>query len=662
MKSIVIALYGQAVALRFSDDLQEHIDLLFGPQASTGIAPQRTLSVWQSSPERYSIGSDATLISSNLKIPELLDALLEAVVSSLIENLDTGIALHAASIGCGDGAAVIAGPSGAGKTSLAGHLVAGGFEFLSDELTILTERSGAIVGFPRPLLTRPDGQDLIGHLTHDGTRRAVRTAANVLICADERSAAVRTPREPALIIFPRFSAGIEFEIARISPAIACLKLIECNLNARNLPDHGVRTLAEFAGKVPAISVNYGSYQQLHHVADLLAQFSVRPADLDKLVAAVAARQSEPEEKILVDVVSAPPIASGGAPASSQVISEQSAASVAGESKKLTIGMATYDDYDGVYFTVQAIRMYHPEILDDVEFLVIDNHPMGRCASGLKDLENWIANYRYVPKTSVSGTAIRDAVFREARGEFVLCVDCHIFIVPGALRRLLAYFESNRDTSDLLQGPMIYDDLKSYSTHFKPGWEAGMYGTWDSDPAGAEPDQPPFEIPMQGLGLFACRRSAWPGFNPAFRGFGGEEGYIHGKFRQRGGKTLCLPFLRWMHRFNRPLGTPYTNVWEDRVQNYLIGFRELGWDTAPVIDHFRELLGPQVWEMVTARLGRAVLYGESDKPNAEPDTGGGVQDDLQRPFKPEAALSGEAKRPWLKTASVRFGSNIRWLRA
>ena len=26
-------------------------------------------------------------------------------------------------------------------------------------------------------------------------------------------------------------------------------------------------------------------------------------------------------------------------------------------------MATYDDYDGVYFSVQAIRLYHPEVTD-----------------------------------------------------------------------------------------------------------------------------------------------------------------------------------------------------------------------------------------------------------------------------------------------------------
>lgn len=272
-----------------------------------------------------------------------------------------------------------------------------------------------------------------------------------------------------------------------------------------------------------------------------------------------------------------------------------------EAKKLTIGMATYDDYDGVYFTLQAIRLYHGEVLNDVEFVVIDNNPNGPCAQALKELGGWISNYRYIARSATSGTAVRDCVFQEAHGQFVLCIDCHILIADGALKRLLDYFEAHPDTTDLLQGPMIYDDLLSYSTHFEPQWRDGMYGVWGTDPRGADPDQLPFEIPMQGLGLFACRRSAWPGFNPACRGFGGEEGYIHEKFRQRGNKTLCLPFLRWMHRFGRPRGVGYPVRWEDRVRNYLIGFHEVGWDTAPVVAHFRSLLGEPLWSLVVSRL-------------------------------------------------------------
>jgi len=85
-----------------------------------------------------------------------------------------------------------------------------------------------------------------------------------------------------------------------------------------------------------------------------------------------------------------------------------------------------------------------------------------------------------------------------------------------------------------------------------------------DTGGVDADNIPFEITMQGLGLFACRRTAWQA-SIRVRGFGGEEGYIHEKIRRRGGRVLCLPFLRWMHRFERPMGTPYSNRWEDRCE-------------------------------------------------------------------------------------------------
>jgi hypothetical protein len=129
----------------------------------------------------------------------------------------------------------------------------------------------------------------------------------------------------------------------------------------------------------------------------------------------------------------------------------------------------------------------------------------------------------------------------------------------------------------------------------------MYGTWECDERGIDPEAPPFEIPMQGMGLFACRREAWPGFNRMFRGFGGEEGYIHEKFRQRGGRTLCLPFLRWMHRFNRPFGVPYRNIWEDRIRNYMVGFRELGLATDQMEEHFTTLLGAEPAKAIFATI-------------------------------------------------------------
>jgi glycosyltransferase involved in cell wall biosynthesis len=259
---------------------------------------------------------------------------------------------------------------------------------------------------------------------------------------------------------------------------------------------------------------------------------------------------------------------------------------------LTIGMATYDDYDGVYFSIQAIRLYHPEILPSVEFLVVDNNPSGPCAKALKALENHVPNFRYVPYGIAQGTAARGLVFREASTEFVLCMDSHVYFFPGALAKLIAYLQSVPCAKDLLQGPLATEGLKSVKTHLDPVWHRGMLGVWGHDPRGEDPAAPPFEISIQGLGVFVCRRDAWPGFNPRLAGFGVEGGYIHEKIRRAGGKTLCLPFLRWVHRFRRPMGTPYIATWEDKIRNLAILFNELGLDFQPVIDNAVSELGPE----------------------------------------------------------------------
>ena len=260
-------------------------------------------------------------------------------------------------------------------------------------------------------------------------------------------------------------------------------------------------------------------------------------------------------------------------------------------RRLCIGISTYDDYDGVWFTIQSVRLAHPEVADEVSFIVIDNHPEGSAAVHLKALEERVPQFRYVPFRGYRSTAVRDLLFREADADIVLCLDGHVMLEPGAIRALLGFFDEHPDSYDLIQGPLLDDSLGFViGTHLDPTWGAGMYGRWAVDPRGEDRMGDPFEIEMNGLGLFACRKDAWVGINPRFRGFGGEEGYVQEKFRRRGDRVLCLPALRWIHRFARPHGAPYRPQWADRVRNYRFGWTEVGWDVAEMEDHFRDHLG------------------------------------------------------------------------
>lgn len=266
------------------------------------------------------------------------------------------------------------------------------------------------------------------------------------------------------------------------------------------------------------------------------------------------------------------------------------------SKKLTIGMATYDDFDGVYFSIQAARMYHREVYDDLEFIVVDNNPHGMHGKEVKMFVEHHCrdshdkpNGRYIPVTDRVSTAIRNETFKESNTPFTLNMDCHVLLYPESLEKLINFYDNNSETNDLFHGPMVYDNLMngSISTHMNPTWRSQMFGTWETDLDGLYEDNEPFEIPMHGMGLFSCRTDAWAGFNSKFRGFGGEEGYIHKKFQKRGDKVWCLPFLRWMHRFQRPEGPKYPLTMEQRVRNYFIGFLELEEDIEPIIEHFKE---------------------------------------------------------------------------
>lgn len=246
---------------------------------------------------------------------------------------------------------------------------------------------------------------------------------------------------------------------------------------------------------------------------------------------------------------------------------------------LTIGMATYNDFNGVYFTLQALKAYHD--LEDVELLVVDTKPE-LCNETKSTCENAGAKYIHAPDKGGTSQS-RNHVFEMASGKFVMCIDCHVLLFKDSIKKLKEYLKGNENSKDIIQGPLLYDDQKFESSHFAPGWNCNMYGTWGTDVRLSKGIE--FEIPMQGLGLFCMRKDVWPTFNKHFKGFGGEEGYIQEKVRQNGGKAICLPFLKWMHRFGRPDGVPYPLDISDRIFNYIVGWTEIGWNHEEVINYF-----------------------------------------------------------------------------
>lgn len=283
--------------------------------------------------------------------------------------------------------------------------------------------------------------------------------------------------------------------------------------------------------------------------------------------------------------------------------------------KLTIGMATYDDYDGVFFSIQSLRMYHPICSDQrTEFIVLDNNPSSHHGKECKKFVENAVKGRYIPYDQKPSSFNKYKIVDYANGEYVLIIDCHVLVQDGGIQNLLNYFDYTFPCPHLVQGPLWYDNLNNISTHFEPVWRGDMYGIWATNQQAYDMGLP-FEIPMQGMGLLAFKKSAWKGINQHFKGFGAEEGYIAAKFRQWGGSNICLPDLKWNHRFGRPNGVQYPLILEDRIWNYFIGWMEITRNPnhkfiLDIKNHFKQRVSEQSINNIYEQAKLLIFKGEN----------------------------------------------------
>ena len=148
--------------------------------------------------------------------------------------------------------------------------------------------------------------------------------------------------------------------------------------------------------------------------------------------------------------------------------------------RLTIGMAHFEDYHGLYFTIQALKLYHD--VEHVELIVIDNSPRSPHGQHVgRFVQSWSSLFhsvKYIPFEESQGTTqTRERVFSEATASAVMCMDCHVLLDPGVVSKLIAFFEADPTSKDILSGPLLFDNAVSVSTHFDDYWRGEMHGVW-----------------------------------------------------------------------------------------------------------------------------------------------------------------------------------------
>ena len=285
---------------------------------------------------------------------------------------------------------------------------------------------------------------------------------------------------------------------------------------------------------------------------------------------------------------------------------------------LTISMATFDDYDGVFFSIQSIRM-HQDLPENTEFLVLDNNPDSAHGKQLKHFARDVPNMRVVDVTDRKSSFVKYDVFKLAKGDIILGLDCHVLLQTGFIAAMMEYWSANLDSKNMLTGPLLYDNLRATSEQINPVWRGHDFGIWGDNKDGMKTGQP-FEIPAQGMGCFSFVKANAPEINQGFRGFGGEEWYMAEKVRRSGGKVICHPKMGWNHRFNWPQRTFPLTI-EDKLHNYYTGWLEIyGNINHPTMVEMTKHWVSQVGEdLVKTAIFRAVL-GNAFMPPTVPQVG------------------------------------------
>jgi hypothetical protein len=267
--------YGHARLARIIAFLYQHI------RAEEDSPPRLTYRLLcEDGTERLALYRDDTLLYSGESEAVLAELLLSDTCHHLAAYSRGGLLFHAAGLAWGDQGLLLPAGIGGGKSTLAAWLVTKGWDYLTDELVFVPEGTEAMQTFTRPLNLKNPARAVLQD------RFDFKTNAPHILSGPHSFLVPPTLLKPAnklsqpplsLILFPHYLPGGDFSLGPLSKAQAGLELMQCLVNARNLPGHGFPEVTRLARRVPAYKMSYAHFNQLGECVESVLQSALPQA-------------------------------------------------------------------------------------------------------------------------------------------------------------------------------------------------------------------------------------------------------------------------------------------------------------------------------------------------------------------------------------------------
>ncbi len=176
------------------------------------------------------------------------------------------LVLHAASLERGGRAVILPGPPGSGKSTLCAALVLAGWRLLSDELTLVSLKDGALAALARPISLKNASIALIQARaptavfstsiqdTQKGTLALMKAPRDSIVRMHE-------PAQPAWVVFPRYRPEAQTQLKERPKEETTIELARNAFNYSLYGRRGFELLIELVEAVACYSFVYGSLDE-----------------------------------------------------------------------------------------------------------------------------------------------------------------------------------------------------------------------------------------------------------------------------------------------------------------------------------------------------------------------------------------------------------------
>jgi hypothetical protein len=203
---------------------------------------------------RDSGGYERSWPHAEAAIVDVLNRLTALMFGTLHERRRV-LAVHAAALVDGNCALIVAGRSGAGKTTLAVGLVRRGLGLLSDELAVLETETGVVLPYRRSLHVRPQTVDLVPELgfLEERPRHQLGGGIEWALSQDELgkripgARAIAAPLRGVLLLDGTPDPARPGTVVPLPPAVAAMELLRSTWKASIDFDGTMATLARLVG-------------------------------------------------------------------------------------------------------------------------------------------------------------------------------------------------------------------------------------------------------------------------------------------------------------------------------------------------------------------------------------------------------------------------------